>query len=114
MVIFSILQSLAFHKALSPVFDNFGVSQMLMLSISVLLCGLGIAVMPILTDLWLLIVIVTLTGIITGYIDTAIQCIMLKVWGAKKSASILQLHHFTFSIGAFLAPLLGNKNASLS
>ena len=31
---------------------------------------------------------------------------MLKVWGAKKSASILQLHHFTFSVGAFLAPVL--------
>ncbi|CBY15514.1 unnamed protein product [Oikopleura dioica] len=62
--------------------------------------------MPILTDLWLLIIIVTITGIIAGYIDAAIQCIMLKVWGSKKSASILQLHHFTFSIGAFLAPLL--------
>lgn len=31
---------------------------------------------------------------------------MLKVWGPTKSASILQLHHFTFSVGAFLAPLL--------
>jgi len=31
---------------------------------------------------------------------------MLKVWGSKKSASILQLHHFTFSVGAFLAPVL--------
>jgi fucose permease len=81
---------------------------MLMLSLSVLLCAVGLALMPILTDLWLLIFIVTITGIIAGYIDAAIQCIMLKVWGSKKSASILQLHHFTFSIGAFLAPLLGD------
>jgi len=83
---------------------------MLMLSLSVLLCAVGLALMPILTDLWLLIIIVTITGIIAGYIDAAIQCIMLKVWGSKKSASILQLHHFTFSIGAFLAPILGIKN----
>ena len=86
---------------------------MLMLSLSVLFCAVGLALMPILTDLWLLIIIVTITGIIAGYIDAAIQCIMLKVWGSKKSASILQLHHFTFSIGAFLAPLLGKKNMDL-
>ena len=31
---------------------------------------------------------------------------MKKVWGESESASILQLHHFTYSIGAFLAPLI--------
>jgi len=34
------------------------------------------------------------------------QVIILKIWGSTKSASIIQLHHFTFSIGAFIAPLI--------
>ena len=37
---------------------------------------------------------------------TCRQQILLRVWGEQDSASILQLHHFTYSIGAFLAPLL--------
>ena len=34
------------------------------------------------------------------------KSILLRVWGEDASASYLQMHHFTYSVGAFLAPLV--------
>ena len=79
---------------------------MLQLAVSLAICGVAIGVQPIIVDFWLLIIIITIGGIIIGFNDAMIQQILLRVWGEDDSASILQLHHFTYSIGAFLAPLL--------
>ena len=35
-----------------------------------------------------------------------LKSILLRVWGEDASASYLQMHHFTYSVGAFLAPLV--------
>ena len=79
---------------------------MLQLAISLAICGVSIGVQPFIVDFWLLILIIAIGGIIIGFNDAIIQQILLRVWGEEESASILQLHHFTYSIGAFLAPLL--------
>jgi len=80
--------------------------HMLQLALSLGIIGICTGVVPILTDFWLLVVIVTLGGVIVGFNDALIQSILLRVWGEDKSASYLQMHHFTYSVGAFLAPLV--------
>jgi len=79
---------------------------MLQLAVSLAVCGVSLGVMPFIVDFWLLIIIIAIGGIIVGFNDAIIQQILLRVWGEEDSASILQLHHFTYSIGAFIAPLL--------
>ena len=76
---------------------------MLQLAVSLAICGISIGVQPFIVDFWLLIIIITIGGVIVGFNDAIIQQILLRVWGEEDSASILQLHHFTYSIGAFLA-----------
>jgi len=92
---------------LAPMVDKTDkLSHMFLLFISAAVCGASLGIIPILEDLWIMILVISITGIMLGYIDAAIQVIILKIWGSTKSASIIQLHHFTFSIGAFIAPLI--------
>ena len=61
---------------------------------------------PVVVDFWLLIILILLPGYFAGYLDAAIQAILLQVWGPEKSRPLIQSFHFMYTIGAFLAPII--------
>jgi hypothetical protein len=46
---------------------------MFLLFISAAVCGASLGIIPILEDLWIMILVISITGIMLGYIDAAIQ-----------------------------------------
>lgn len=48
-------------------------SHMFLLFISAAVCGASLGIIPILEDLWIMILVISITGIMLGYIDAAIQ-----------------------------------------
>ena len=63
-------------------------------------------VIPLITDLWLLCLVILAPGIFCGFIAIGLQAIILQVWGPEKSRPLIQSFHFMYTIGAFLAPLI--------
>uniref|UniRef100_A0A2C9JDN3 Uncharacterized protein n=1 Tax=Biomphalaria glabrata TaxID=6526 RepID=A0A2C9JDN3_BIOGL len=49
--------------------------------------------------------LICIQGIAVGVLDTGGNVFCIKIWG-KKSAPYMQLLHFSFGVGAFLAPLI--------
>ena len=76
------------------------------MSIATAFCGLSSICLPMTVSYWLLILNITLYGVLTGYIDSEMQSVILDIWGKAKSTPILQLHHATYSLGTFLACLI--------
>ena len=59
---------------LAPMVDRTDkLSHMFLLFISAAVCGASLGIIPILTDLWIMILVISVTGIMLGYIDAAIQ-----------------------------------------
>jgi len=69
---------------------------MLQLSISLGIIGICTGVVPILTDFWLLVVIVTLGGVIVGFNDALIQEYFMKPKIVQKQAQSLKRFHWIF------------------
>ena len=59
------------------------------------ICVWGIAIclvfIPLVSDFWLLNVLVLLPGYFAGFLDAAIQAIMFQVWGPEKSRPLIQI-----------------------
>lgn len=71
--------------------ERFGIDQMLPLTISVGAMAVVCGVMPIITAFWLLILVVTLSGIINGYVDAAIQYLIRNIFITDSFIDITEL-----------------------
>ena len=67
--------------------------------------GVVIAVVPVVTSLWLLLVIVLILGLAKGALDVGCNTLLLWVHNEKVGPFMNGLHAF-FGIGAFIAPLI--------
>ena len=58
------------------------------------------------SDMWALGTIIMITGGTSGWLNSGITSLFLTTWGPEKSRPYIASFHFTFSIGAILAPFL--------
>ncbi|XP_076809048.1 sodium-dependent glucose transporter 1-like [Clavelina lepadiformis] len=100
-------------KSLGFMFGSFAVGYslrhhrpMLTLGIADFLCGAFMFFIPLVKSIWWLYALVTLCGLVYGYIDAAGQGLLLNIWGEERSRSLIQGYHFAFTIGAFIAPMI--------
>ncbi|XP_023722663.1 uncharacterized protein LOC111872735 isoform X2 [Cryptotermes secundus] len=84
-------------------FDHY--NRLFLLFISLLLTAIFITVTPWCHVLWLLIACMVLLGMTMGFLDTGGNVLCLDLWG-RNSGPFMQALHFSFGLGAFVAPLL--------
>jgi len=72
---------------------------------SVLLMSIILFLIPLLTNVWLVGVLFFFEGIFAGLIDCGLNTMVVWVWKDKVNP-FMQLLHFSFGVGAFLAPLV--------
>ncbi|GIY97367.1 sodium-dependent glucose transporter 1 [Caerostris extrusa] len=73
--------------------------------ISSLFVALGAFTIPWCRNLTILLVTFLITGFAMGFSNTGSNGSLLRIWG-KKGAPVLQILHFIYGVGGFLAPLL--------
>lgn len=84
-------------------FDYF--NRLFLLFISLLLTAVFITVTPWCHVLWLLQACMVFLGMTMGFLDTGGNVLCLDLWG-RNSGPFMQALHFSFGLGAFVAPLL--------
>lgn len=67
--------------------------------------ALGLALTPLLSELWLLAGVMTLIGLIEATIDVGANTLIVWVHGARVGPYLSGLH-FAFGVGTFIAPLI--------
>ncbi|XP_020863764.1 sodium-dependent glucose transporter 1-like isoform X5 [Phascolarctos cinereus] len=77
----------------------------LIMGLSMLGASVGLSLVPFCKKAILLVVMMAVFGICTGILDTGSNVLILHLWRGE-AAPHLQALHFTFALGAFLAPLL--------
>uniref|UniRef100_A0A2I3GW71 Major facilitator superfamily domain containing 4B n=1 Tax=Nomascus leucogenys TaxID=61853 RepID=A0A2I3GW71_NOMLE len=77
----------------------------LLLGISMLATTVGLYLVPFCKTAILLTVMMAIFGVSIGILDTGGNVLILAIWG-DKGAPHMQALHFSFALGAFLAPLL--------
>ncbi|XP_059128936.1 sodium-dependent glucose transporter 1 [Peromyscus eremicus] len=80
-------------------------NHFLLLGLSNLLTSAGLYLTPFCKTAGLLIAMMSVTGVSFGVLDTGGNVLILNLWG-DKGAPHMQALHFSFALGAFLAPLL--------
>ncbi|KAM4866165.1 sodium-dependent glucose transporter 1C-like [Thomomys bottae] len=80
-------------------------NQFLLLALSMLATTAGLLLTPFCKQEVLLIVMMSVFGVSFGALDTGGNVLILALWG-DKSPPHMQALHFSFALGAFLAPLL--------
>ncbi|XP_072016263.1 sodium-dependent glucose transporter 1A-like [Amphiura filiformis] len=80
---------------------------LLLESVTLGMSGIGLSIMPHILRLGPSIFTISLVGLANGALDTGANVIVLRMWG-KKSAPFMQALHFSFALGAFIAPLLAS------
>ncbi|XP_048209877.1 LOW QUALITY PROTEIN: sodium-dependent glucose transporter 1C-like [Perognathus longimembris pacificus] len=80
-------------------------NQFLFLGLSMLASTVGLYLTPFCKQAVLLIVMMSVFGLSFGALDTGGNVLILALWG-DKSPPYMQALHFSFALGAFLAPLL--------
>ncbi|CAG5108486.1 Oidioi.mRNA.OKI2018_I69.chr1.g3819.t1.cds [Oikopleura dioica] len=83
-----------------------GKVKLLTIGGTLLVNGLFIAVIPLLTELWLLGTVAFATTLTSSYFTTGLESLVLNIFGAEGSAWVVAIYHAFFTIGGFLAPLL--------
>ncbi|PSN31253.1 hypothetical protein C0J52_26179 [Blattella germanica] len=86
-------------------FDYF--NRLFLLFISLLLTAVFITVTPWCQVLWLLQACMVFLGMTMGFLDTGGNVLCLDLWG-RNSGPFMQALHFSFGLGAFVAPLLAS------
>ncbi|XP_069866192.1 sodium-dependent glucose transporter 1C-like [Dipodomys merriami] len=81
------------------------VNHVLILGVSMLATIVGLYLIPFCKNTALLIVVISLFEAAVGPIDTGENVVILALWG-DKGRPHMQALHFSFALGAFLAPLL--------
>ncbi|GCB63557.1 hypothetical protein scyTo_0009681 [Scyliorhinus torazame] len=77
----------------------------LLIGISMLMTALGMFAIPWCTKAVLLTALMSLIGISMGFLDTGGNLLILLTWG-KNVGPYMQALHFSFALGAFVAPIL--------
>lgn len=80
-------------------------NSFLLLGLSMLATTVGFYLVPFCKTAVLLIVMMSVFGASVGILDTGGNVLILALWG-DKGAPHMQALHFSFALGAFLAPLL--------
>ncbi|NP_788269.1 sodium-dependent glucose transporter 1 [Rattus norvegicus] len=80
-------------------------NHFLLLGLSHLLTAAGLYLTPFCKTAALLTAMMSITGVSFGVLDTGGNVLILDLWG-DKGAPHIQALHFSFALGAFLAPLL--------
>ncbi|XP_019063990.1 sodium-dependent glucose transporter 1C isoform X1 [Fukomys damarensis] len=80
-------------------------NHFLLLGVSMLATTIAHYLIPFFKTAVLLIVMMSITGAGIGVVDTGANVLILALWG-DKGAPHMQALHFSFALGAFLAPLL--------
>uniref|UniRef100_A0A2K6FX72 Major facilitator superfamily domain containing 4B n=1 Tax=Propithecus coquereli TaxID=379532 RepID=A0A2K6FX72_PROCO len=80
-------------------------NHFLLLGVSLLVTTVGLYLVPFCKTAVLLIVMMSVFGASLGLLDTGGNVLILALWG-DKGAPHMQALHFSFALGAFLAPLL--------
>ncbi|XP_067929003.1 uncharacterized protein [Watersipora subatra] len=86
-------------------FDKFERRANTLVSIALLLAGLTIAIAPWTSSLMALCVLLSITSVAMGFLDTGGNVLILRLW-EKDSGPYLQLLHFAFGLGACISPLV--------
>ncbi|XP_051020442.1 monocarboxylate transporter 10 isoform X2 [Acomys russatus] len=84
-------------------FDH--MNQFFLLGMSMVATTVGLYLIPFCKTAVLLIVTMSVFGASVGVVDTGANVLILALWG-DKGAPHMQALHFSFALGAFLAPLL--------
>ncbi|GAB1295043.1 Sodium-dependent glucose transporter 1A [Apodemus speciosus] len=84
-------------------FDH--VNQFFLLGVSMVATAAGLYLVPFCKTAVLLIITMSVFGASVGVVDTGANVLILALWG-DKGAPHMQALHFSFALGAFLAPLL--------
>lgn len=80
-------------------------NHFLLLGVSMLTTTVGLYLVPFCKKAVLLIVMMSVFGVSAGVLDTGGNVLILALWG-DRGAPHMQALHFSFALGAFLAPLL--------
>ncbi|XP_052019040.1 sodium-dependent glucose transporter 1C [Apodemus sylvaticus] len=80
-------------------------NHFLLLGMSMLTTTIGLYLIPLCKTATLLIAMMSVFGVSFGALDTGANVLILDLWG-DKGAPHMQALHFSFALGAFLAPLL--------
>ncbi|XP_037699687.1 sodium-dependent glucose transporter 1 [Choloepus didactylus] len=80
-------------------------NHFLLLGVSLLATTVGLYFVPFCKTSTLLIVMMSIFGASIGILDTGGNVLILAIWG-NEGAPHMQALHFSFALGAFLAPLL--------
>uniref|UniRef100_A0A250Y0J7 Sodium-dependent glucose transporter 1A n=1 Tax=Castor canadensis TaxID=51338 RepID=A0A250Y0J7_CASCN len=80
-------------------------NHVLLLGVSMLATTVGLYLIPFCKTAVLLIATMSIFGVSVGAVDTGANVLILAIWG-DKGAPHMQALHFSFALGAFLAPLL--------
>lgn len=84
-------------------FDH--INQFFLLGASMVATAAGLYLIPFCKTAVLLIITMSVFGASVGVVDTGANVLILDLWG-DKGAPQMQALHFSFALGAFLAPLL--------
>lgn len=84
-------------------FDS--MNHFILLGLSMLATTAGLYLVPFCKTAVLLIIMVSVFGVSMGVLDTGGNVLILAVWG-DQGAPHMQALHFSFALGAFVAPLL--------
>ncbi|XP_036024994.1 sodium-dependent glucose transporter 1C isoform X2 [Onychomys torridus] len=80
-------------------------NHFLLLGMSMLATTIGLYLIPFCKTATVLIAMMSVFGVSFGALDTGANVLILALWG-DKGAPHMQALHFSFALGAFLAPLL--------
>lgn len=78
------------------------------LAVCMITCGIACLVTPMMTHVMQLGICVFILGLFMGAIDTCGNVLLIKVWGGDVGP-FMQALHFSFGLGAFIAPLLASE-----
>ncbi|XP_072015468.1 uncharacterized protein [Amphiura filiformis] len=84
-------------------FESF--HPLMMIALTLGMSGIGLLVTPYCHQLMASVLAISFVGVAMGALDTGANVVCLRMWG-KKSAPFMQALHFSFALGAFIAPLL--------
>ncbi|XP_039262228.2 sodium-dependent glucose transporter 1A-like [Styela clava] len=78
------------------------------LGLSFIVAGALTLSIPFVSELWILIAVLSIGGFLFGFSNTGFLAIQLDIWGEKKSRPLMQLYQGIFSMGAMMAPLIAS------
>lgn len=87
-------------------------NQQLLLGLAMLTTSLGLYVIPWCTKALILTAMMSVIGMTMGFLDTGGNVVILDAWG-KNSGPHIQALHFSFALGAVVAPLLSKMALDL-